>query len=115
MKKKVAGIILAVVAFALIIIVASSLYVVRENEYICVVRFSNIRETISAPGLYVKIPFVDSLISFPKATMLYDIPPSEVLTADKKNMTIDSYILWRIDNPLMFYQSLGTIGVAEEA
>lgn len=114
MKKKVAGIILAVVAFALIIIVASSLYVVRENEYICVVRFSNIRETISAPGLYVKIPFVDSLISFPKATMLYDIPPSEVLTADKKNMTIDSYILWRIDNPLMFYQSLGTIGVAEE-
>jgi membrane protease subunit HflC len=114
MKKKVTGIALAVVAFAVIIVVASSFYIVQENEHVCVVRFSNIVKTISTPGLHVKIPFVDNLKSFPKAIMLYDIPPSEVLTADKKNMTIDSYILWQIDNPLMFYQSLGTIGVAEE-
>ncbi|NLM62244.1 MAG: protease modulator HflC [Clostridiales bacterium] len=114
MKKKITAIALAVVAFALILTVFSSLYVVQENEYVCVVRFSNIVKTVSSAGIYVKIPFVDSLISFPKAVMLYDIPPSEVLTADKKNMTVDSYILWKIDNPLLFYQSLGTIGVAEE-
>jgi len=114
MKKKITAIALAVVAFALILTVFSSLYVVQENEYVCVVRFSNIVKTVSSAGIYVKIPFVDSLISFPKAVMLYDIPPSEVLTAEKKNMTVDSYILWKIDNPLLFYQSLGTIGVAEE-
>ncbi len=31
--------------------------------------------------------------------MLYDIKPSEVLTADKQNMTVDSYLLWKVDNP----------------
>jgi membrane protease subunit HflC len=46
--------------------------------------------------------------------MLYDINPSEVLTADKQNMTVDSYILWRIDNPLLFFQTLSTIPVAEQ-
>ena len=46
--------------------------------------------------------------------MLYDIPPSEVLTSDKQNMTADCYILWRIEDPLKFYQTLGSIPVAEQ-
>ena len=46
--------------------------------------------------------------------MLYDISPSEVLTADKQNMTVDSYVLWEINDPLKFYQSLGSISVAEQ-
>ena len=46
--------------------------------------------------------------------MLYDIPPSEVLTSDKQNMTVDCYILWKIDDPLRFYQTLGTTTVAEQ-
>ena len=108
------SVVLGVILLALVIIVGSSLYVVRENEHVCVVRFSNIEKVVSEPGLHFKIPFVDNLRVFPKAVMLYDIPTSDVLTADKKAMTIDSYLLWRIENPLKFYQSLGTIGVAEE-
>ena len=46
--------------------------------------------------------------------MLYDIPPSEVLTSDKQNMTVDCYILWSISDPKLFYQALGTTGVAEQ-
>ncbi|MGI6038912.1 MAG: protease modulator HflC [Clostridiales bacterium] len=114
MKKKLISVVLGVILLALVIIVGSSLYVVRENEHVCVVRFSNIEKVVSEPGLHFKIPFVDNLRVFPKAVMLYDIPTSDVLTADKKAMTIDSYLLWRIENPLKFYQSLGTIGVAEE-
>ena len=114
MKKKLISVVLGVIILALVIIVGSSLYVVRENEHVCVVRFSNIEKVVSEPGLHFKIPFVDNLRVFPKAVMLYDIPTSDVLTADKKAMTIDSYLLWRIENPLKFYQSLGTIGVAEE-
>jgi len=60
------------------------------------------------------VPFLDSVKSFPKATMLYDIPPSEVLTADKQNMTVDCYVLWSVSDPLKFYQSLGNTSVAEE-
>ena len=59
----------------------------------------------------MKIPFIDSIKYFPKAIMLYDISPSEVLTSDKQNMTVDSYVLWRIIDPLRFYQSLGSLSV----
>ena len=51
---------------------------------------------------------------FSKATQFYDIPPSEVLTSDKQNMTVDCYILWSIDDPKKFYQTLTTTGAAED-
>ena len=60
------------------------------------------------------MPFVDSIKVFPKAIMLYDIPPSEVLTSDKQNMTVDSYVMWKISDPLLFYRTLGTTTVAEQ-
>lgn len=114
MKKKMLKLLVAVIIIAAVVIIASSFYVVQENEYACVVQFSKIVATQSEPGLYFKTPFVDSIRTFPKAIMFYDIPPSEVLTSDKQNMTVDSYVLWRISEPLKFYQTLGSTGVAEE-
>ena len=111
MKK---GIIIGVIALVLIIVGASSLYVVQENQYACTFRFSEIVNTEDAAGLHFKIPFVDTVKYFTKATMLYDIPPSEVLTSDKQNMTVDCYILWSISDPQQFYRALGTTLEAEE-
>ena len=110
MKK---GIIIGAIVLLLVIIGASSLYTVKENEYACTFRFSQIVNTEDAAGLYFKIPFIDSVKKFPKTTMLYDIPPSEVLTSDKKNMTVDCYILWNISDAQKFYQSVGTTAEAE--
>ncbi len=111
MKKKIIAI---VIALLLIICLANSVYTVRENQYACTVRFSKIIATTGTAGLHFKLPFVDSVKYFSKATTLYDIPPSEVLTSDKQNMTVDCYILWKITDPLKFYQTLGTAPVAEE-
>ena len=111
MKK---GIIFAVIALILIVVAANSMYTVEENQYACTFRFSEIINTEEEAGLHFKIPFVDTVEYFPKATMIYDIPPSDVLTADKQNMTVDCYILWSISDPKLFYQSLGSIGVAED-
>ena len=111
MKK---AIIFAVIALILIVVAANSVYTVEENQYACTFRFSEIINTEEEAGLHFKIPFVDTVEYFPKATMIYDIPPSDVLTADKQNMTVDCYILWSISDPKLFYQSLGSIGVAED-
>ena len=111
MKKTI---IIGIIALVLIIVALNSMYTVKENEYACIVRFSKIIETTDEAGLHFKIPFVDSVKTFTKATMLYDIPPSEVLTSDKQNMTVDCYVLWSIDDPLRFYQTLGTTTVAEQ-
>ena len=111
MKKKI---IIGVIVALLLIVGANSFFTVEENQYACTVRFSKIIDTTSEAGLHFKIPFIDSVKYFSKATMLYDIPPSEVLTSDKQNMTVDCYILWKITDPLKFYQTLGTTTVAEE-
>ncbi len=106
-------IILAVVLLLVVIVAANSFYVVEENQYACIFRFSEIVETKNAPGLYFKVPFIDETRYYTKATMLYDIPPSEVITLDKQNMTVDCYILWCISDPKQFYRSVGTVSEAE--
>ncbi len=111
MKKTI--IILAVVLLA-ILLVSASMYTLEENQYACVFRFSEIVNTESEAGLHYKIPFIDTVKTFTKVTMFYDIPPSEVLTSDKQNMTVDCYILWQISDPQQFYRALGTTAKAEE-
>ena len=111
MKKRI--ILLAVLVLALVLAL-NSFFTVRENQFACVVRFSKIIDTVDEAGLHFKIPFVDSIKYFSKATQFYDIPPSEVLTSDKQNMTVDCYILWSISDPKLFYQTLGSTTVAEQ-
>ena len=111
MKAKV---VLIIVALLVLLCLTNAMYTVAENEYACTVRFSKIINTVDESGLHFKVPFIDSVKYFTKATQLYDIPPSEVLTSDKQNMTVDCYILWSISDPKLFYQTLGSTGVAED-
>ena len=111
MKKSAFLIIILVLAAVLAV---NSMFAVRENQYACTVRFSKIIDTTDTAGLHFKVPFLDSVKYFSKATQFYDIPPSEVLTSDKQNMTVDCYILWSISDPKLFYQTLGSTAVAEQ-
>ena len=111
MKKTIIAI---AVLLLLIIVASSSFYTLEENQYACTFRFSEIINTEDTAGLHFKVPFIDTVKYFTKATQLYDIPPSEVLTSDKQNMTVDCYVLWSISDPQQFYRALGTTGKAEE-
>ena len=111
MKKKI---ILAAIILLVVLVAATSIYTVREDQYACVFRFSQIISTTNEPGLHFRIPFVDQVEYFSRATQFYDIPPSEVITSDKQNMTVDCYILWRISDPQQFYRALGTTTKAED-
>ena len=111
MKK---SLIISLIVIAVAIILANSVYTVAENQYACVVEFSKIVSTTDQPGLHFKIPFLHSVKYFTNATQIYDIPPSEVITLDKQNMTVDCYVLWEISDPLKFYQTLGSTTVAEQ-
>ena len=111
MKKT--GIIL-ILCLLLLVVALNSFYTVEENQFACIVRFSEIIGTTDTAGLHFKLPFVDNISYFSKATQFYDIPPSEVLTSDKQNMTVDCYVLWRIEDPKKFYQTLGSTGAAEQ-
>ena len=65
------------IALVLVVFLAlNSIYTVEENQFACTVRFSEIISTTNEAGLHFKLPFVDTISYFSKATQFYDIPPA---------------------------------------
>lgn len=85
---------------------ASAVTVTEQNEYKLIRQFGKITRVVSKPGISLRIPFLETTSSLPKQTLLYDLSPSDVITADKKTMISDSYVLWRIEDPVKFAQTL---------
>ncbi len=113
-KRKVGLIILIVAAVVLLILILSSCYVVRQNEYGVVRQFGAVVDVKDQPGLYLKIPFVQSADKLPKTVLLYDLPVSDLLTADKTSLIADCFAIWRIDEPRRFIETLsGSVENAE--
>jgi len=104
-----------IVIIAIIFLLSSMLYTVRENEYALIVRFSKVVNTEGSPGpgLHFKAPLIDEVKYYPKTKLFYDINRSDVLTSDAKAMSVDSFVVWRISDPFVFYQRLGTTIAAE--
>ena len=114
MKKIGKGIAVIAVIVVAVIVLASSLVVTRPNEYTIIRQFGAVERVIEKPGLSLKLPFVQSAGTLPKTEMLYDLAVSDVITADKKSMVADSFVLWEISDPLKFIQTLsGNVANAE--
>lgn len=99
-------VVLIVVLFGVLLVGASSIVITQENEYSLVRQFGKIDHVVSEAGISFKIPFIQSVDTLPKQTLLYDLSPSDVITSDKKTMICDSYILWKIVDPIKFAQTL---------
>lgn len=112
-KKSLITALVIILILAAFLVSSECFYTVGEDEYVGVIRFAKTVDTVSEPGLHFKLPFTDSVRRFPKKVLLYDMKPSEVLTADSKTMQVDNYVLWRITDPLTFYKTLGTMNEAE--
>lgn len=103
MKMKNIAVIIGIAALAL---AGTSVTVTEQNEYKLIRQFGKVDRVISQPGISFKIPFIESTQSLPKETLLYDLAASDVITKDKKTMISDSYVLWKIQDPLKFAQTL---------
>ena len=112
---KTLKIVLPIIALLLILAIMGGCFVItQQNEYTIVKQFGAVVRIIDKPGLSVKVPFLQTTGTLPKNEMLYDLAVSDVITSDKKSMVADSFVLWRISDPLRFIQSLsGNIGNAE--
>lgn len=96
------------------LIFALSTYQVKPNEYHLISAFGKINRVESEPGLKFKIPFIEKSTVLPKNEQYYDLALSEVITSDKKSMIVDSFVLWQIEDPVKFKQTLnGSIETAE--
>ncbi len=106
--KSAKKVIIAAVILLFLIIGSSSIVVTQENEYSLIRQFGKIDHVVTESGITFRIPFVQTVDKLPKQTMLYDLASSDVITSDKKTMITDSYILWRISDPLKFAQTLNS-------
>jgi Membrane protease subunits, stomatin/prohibitin homologs len=113
-KGRITAVVLIIVAIIILMIVFGSMFVVHQNEYGIVWEFGAVQDIKDQPGLYFKVPFIQSTSSLPKTVLLYDLPISDVITGDKHSMVLDSFALWKIDDPRLFIESLsGSISNAE--
>ena len=100
MNKKLIGLgLVIIVVFIAIGTSISSLYVTTPAQYTIVRQFGKIVSIVDEPGLRIKTPIIQSISRLPKHTLLYDVPPAEINTLDKKRIMVDYYAIWNITNP----------------
>lgn len=87
----------------------ASLFVVEQTERVLVVQFGEVVRPIDDPGLYMKIPLIQSVISFEKRLLSVELPGEEVILGDQRRLIVDSFTVFRISNPLRFYQAIGPV------
>lgn len=114
MKKKVFGTLIAIVLLILFMIFSGSFFTVGMKQYVAVRQFGRIVRIESTPGLKIKLPFVQSIQRVSQATILFDIPASDVITKDKKSMIADDYVLWRVTDPIKYIQTLNALSSRAE-
>lgn len=95
------------VLIVLAIVVNASFYTVYQTERVLIVQFGKIEATIDEPGLHVKIPFVQNVISFDRRLLNVELPGDEVILGDQRRLIVDSFTVFRITNPQTFYQAVG--------
>ncbi len=97
----------------------ASAFTVGQMQQALVLQLGRVRAVLnhtgeSRPGLYFKVPFVDSVVLFDKRVLDLDLPVQTLLTADRQNLEVDAFVRYRIVDPLKFYQAVGNTGLANQ-
>jgi membrane protease subunit HflC len=90
---------------ALLLLIWLTFFSVRETEYVLITQFGRPLYTVADAGLHVKWPF-QSATYFDRRLRIYNPRPSEFLTRDKKNVVVESYVAWRIQDPKRFVETV---------
>ncbi len=92
---------------AVVLIAGSSLFVVQQTEQVLITQFGQPIRAINTPGLHVKIPLIQTVLSFDRRLLDYEVPSEEVILGDQRRLIVDSFTRFRITDPLRYYQAVG--------
>lgn len=112
MSKRMIG--LGIGAVIVLVLLLSSLFVVKEGEYKVVLKFGEFSRVHETPGLKIRIPFIETVTSLPKYQKVYDSTPASILTLDQKPINVDNYTIWRIEDPRKFLRTVQTVTSGEK-
>ena len=94
-------------AFVVVFTLGSALFTVHQTEQVLITQFGEPVRVITQPGLHYKIPMVQTVISFDRRLLDYELPPEEVILGDQRRLIVDSFTRYRITDPLRYYQTVG--------
>lgn len=106
MKKKMGFGIPVFIILVVLVLINSSIVVTYPDEYTVIKQFGRIESIRETPGLGLKIPFIQTAEKIEKDVLLYDLAVSDVMTKDKKSMIADCFVLWQIEDPYKYTQTL---------
>ncbi len=98
----------AILLIVLAILAASALFTVHQTQQAIVMQFGNPKRVVQEPGLHVKAPFWQNVVYFDARVLDFAPQGEEIITSDQKRIVVDSFVRYRIDDPLKFFQSVGT-------
>jgi membrane protease subunit HflC len=101
-------IVLGVVLVAAGIVLHGALFIVDQTETALVLQLGQPRRVILEPGLQFKRPFVEDVVIYDKRVLDFEPPHEEVIVSDQKRVVVDDYSRYRIVDPLLFYQTVGS-------
>lgn len=88
---------------------------VREGEYAVITRFGAVRSEVTESGLYFKLPWpFENVVKYDSRNQYTESPFLETLTKDKRNIILQSFAVWSIEDPLKYHTSVGDTAVAEQ-
>ena len=90
----------------LVVVLGSATYVVPEWQQAIVIQLGQPIRTVREPGLYWKLPFLQTVTFFDRRVLAADTGSAEYITLDKKRLLIDHISRWEIVDPLQFYRTV---------
>ncbi|RKZ81912.1 MAG: protease modulator HflC, partial [Gammaproteobacteria bacterium] len=90
-----------------VIVISSSVFFVDQRERVLLLRLGQIEDANYKAGIHFKIPFVDEVRRFDGRILTLDARAESYLTGEKKNLLVDSFILWRVADVSVYYTAMG--------
>ena len=92
-----------VLLLAVAVVIAMSTFIVHERELAIKFKLGEIVESDYEPGIYFQIPIINNVRKFDSRILTMDTPSERFLTAEKKNVIVNSFAKWKIVDPKTFY------------
>jgi membrane protease subunit HflC len=109
MRLNVVGGVLAAFVLLALILGYGTLFTVHQTRQALVVRLGQPVRVVTAPGLHLKIPLIDSVIHIDKRILDLENPAQEVIASDQKRLVVDAFARYKITKPLLFYQTVSSV------
>jgi modulator of FtsH protease HflC len=85
------------------------LYTVDQGSAALLVRLGQVVDTIEEPGLYFKAPLIDTVTQYDKRLLPLEPPVDQIILGDQKRIVVQTFARFRINSPLRFYETVGTL------